>query len=310
MNKLIGKIMVAALLGAGLMAGAKAAQWQPVNFTSGTIDGIKTFYDAADAAKEDGLLLYNSLTSNLDYMVQVSDDHGANYQSIARIHHDDVDNDYYPVLFPIAKGQLWRIQNNRLVILSMYFFPLGGNDDLTARLAALEQAVAAVNLELGKLGERLDNLANSTAAELAAIKSRLDAHDSSLAQLAQWLAELQEQVRAIQEQQAGDMTEFQHKIEVLMQTINELHEELNLKIVMLTKRLDWLDGWMSQVEKKASLNGWWSKAGVGLGAAGVGIAVGHLVSDDDNQDEIEPAEDCGASVSGGVLIRPGFITGN
>jgi hypothetical protein len=290
MNKWIKQAVALALVGLALTAGALAGDWQAVNFTSGTIGGVRTYYDADGAAKEDGILLFSSLTSNLDYEVQLSDDNGSNYWAVVRIHHDDVDNDYYPVVFPIAKGQLWRIQNSRLSILSMHFFAFGADDGSAARLSALEQAVALLNQEIGRLATGLDNLSALTAGEIAAIKSRLDAYDTTLAHVLRELAGLREKLAGLQDQAAADVAQLHERIDELALEIGGLRDGLNGKIAELAGYLKGMDSRLRSVEQKSGEHDDLVKAALGVGAAGAVSGWAYMLTDDDER--CKQPEDC------------------
>ena len=287
MKKIIGKLLAATLLGAVLIANAQAGGWISV---SGTADS-------------DGLLLITSKW-NTTITGETSTD-GSNYvQRFTVSKRDSYGQGYTSASMPVAKGECWQITGAQ----SIWFFRLEGSDGqdgLDGKVTIIESAVGDLTTEI----ERING-------ELATIKGQLVIQGSDLISIRNELISYGDSLTYLQEQLTIMQGQQQGRIDDLAEVIDGVQNEINAQVVALVKRLDEIERRLSALEQRAGSssggkqsNDLWGKAGFGLGAAGVGIAVGQLVSDDENRDEQEPAGDCGA-VSEGIQTRPGFTTGN
>ena len=301
MKKIIGKLLVATLLGAVLSANARAGGWTSVS--------------GSGRAESDGLLLVTS-GWNTTITGATSSDGGANYtQRFTVSKRDSYGQGYTSASMPVAKGEYWQISGAQ----SIWFFKLEGSDGtdgLDGKVAVIETAVNDLDREIDRIrddinaiGGNVDTLNGNLAGlsnELASIRSELITYGDTLV----WL---QQQLSDWQSREQSHVADLQEKIDALTVTMDGLRGEVNVQIVALTKRLDGFDSRLTDLEQKVATQGsgkksssdWWGKAGLGAGVVGIGVAVGHLISDEDNADEKEPAEGCGAPVPA-AYTRPGY----
>ncbi|MDR0533086.1 MAG: hypothetical protein LBH01_03940 [Verrucomicrobiales bacterium] len=306
MKKIIGKLLAAPLLGAALSANAWAGGWTSVSGTG--------------QAASDGLLLVTS-NWNTTLTGAISTDGSTYTQRFEVSKRDEYGQGYTSATMPVCKDEYWKITGAK----SVWFFKLEGSDGadgLDGQVAVIETAVNDLEREIDRIQDDINAIGGGLDAingNLAGLGNDLASIRSELITYGDTLVWLQQQLSDLQNQEQSHVADLQEKIDALTVTMDGLRDEVNGQIVALTKRLDGFDSRLTDLEQKVATQGsgkqsssdWWGKAGAGLGVAGVGIAVGHLVSDEDNADEKEPAEGCGAPVPA-AHTRPGYqeATGN
>ena len=281
MKKYIITLLAIAVSGFGLST--NAAEWQDVAYTR---DGKITTADAG--ASSDGYIKLQDKAKGT-YYVEISYDDGNNWNRVISIEHDSDNCDFYPVLFPISKGQIWRVDHTgadrALVITSAKFYPVIGTNE--ERVAALEALVSELSGNI-----------TTIQGDITTIKSGLQTTNANVGELQNQMAEviqtlqiyssdlvtIKTQITTINTQISGmDLESLQNQIETLTQTIDTLQTGAASQIAAVYVDLASLQTQIDALKnrKSSAQNDDLAKAGVGLGAAGLGSIFGYIIADDD-----------------------------